>query len=55
MTNIVDGFEQIQQIMIKCIKLEMTKENGLLQDVETFIPIYYDEKGANFIWRYLIT
>ena len=46
MTNIVEGFEQIQQIMINCIKTEMEKENGLLSDVETFIPIYYDEKGV---------
>lgn len=46
MTNIIDGFEQIQQIMINCIKIEMEKEDGLLSDVETFIPIYYEEKGV---------
>ena len=43
--NIVDGFEQIHKIMKCCIETEMTN-NGLLSDVETFIPIYYNEEGV---------
>lgn len=50
--NIINGFESIHEIMIKCIEKEMTSENGLLTDVETFIPIYYNEKGVEepVIW-----
>lgn len=54
MTNIADGFEQIQEIMVQCVKKEMGNENGLLSDVETFIPLYYDEHGVEepCIWMF---
>lgn len=40
--NILSGFEKINQIMNCCITREMT-ENGLLDDVESFVNTYYDE------------
>ena len=44
--NIVDGFEAIHNIMKTCIETEIV-ENGLLEDVETFIPIYHNESGVD--------
>lgn len=44
--NIVDGFEQIHTIMRTCIETEI-KPGGLLEDVEMFIPIYYNEDGVD--------
>ena len=40
--NIKTGFEKLDQIMNCCITREMT-ENGLLEDVETFVNTYYNE------------
>ena len=40
--NIKTGFEKLDQIMNTCITMEMT-ENGLLEDVETFVNTYYEE------------
>lgn len=40
--NIVTGFEKINEIMTTCITKEMS-ENGLLEDVESFVDTYYDE------------
>lgn len=40
--NIKTGFEKINQIIRCCITQEMT-ENGILEDVETFVNTYYDE------------
>ena len=42
MTNIVDGFEQIKEVMMACIEVEM-QEGGLLEDVETFISTYHED------------
>lgn len=44
--NIVEGFEKIYEIMKTCIETEM-QEGGLLEDVETFIPIYHTERGVD--------
>lgn len=51
--NIVSGFENIYKIMKQSIEAEMT-ENGLLHDVETFIPIYNEEEKVDepLIWMY---
>ena len=51
--NIVSGFENIYKIMKGCIDTEMT-ENGLLHDVETFIPVYLDEDHVEepVVWMY---
>ena len=51
--NIVDGFENIYKVMKGCIDAEMTT-NGLLEDVETFIPIYNEEEKVEepLIWMY---
>lgn len=45
------GFDKIQEIMKTCIETEMV-EGGLLEDVETFIPIYYEEQHVEepVIW-----
>ena len=42
MVSILTGFEKINQIINCCITREMT-ENGLLEDVETFVNTYYEE------------
>ena len=44
--NIEKGFENIYKIMKTCIETEMV-EGGLLEDVETFIPIYHNEAGVD--------
>lgn len=42
MIVIPESFESIRKIMQKCIEKEMTPD-GLLRDVETFIPITYHD------------
>ena len=42
MVNIITGFEKINTIIKGCITAEMV-ENGLLEDVETFVNTYYNE------------
>ena len=51
--NIVSGFENIYKVMKGCIEAEMT-ENGLLNMVETFIPVYLDEERVEepVVWMY---
>jgi len=51
--NIVSGFENIYKIMKGCIEAEMTND-GLLKDVETFIPVYLDEEHVEepVVWMY---
>ena len=51
--NIVSGFENIYKIMKGCIEAEMTND-GLLSDVETFIPVYLDEEHVEepVVWMY---
>ena len=51
--NIVSGFENVYKVMKGCIDAEMTTE-GLLKDVETFIPVYLDEDHVEepVIWMY---
>ena len=51
--NIVSGFENLHKIMKGSIEAEMT-ENGLLSDVETFIPVYLDEEHVEepVVWMY---
>lgn len=51
--SIISGFENIYKIMKGCIDAEMTDE-GLLKDVETFIPVYLEEEHVEepVIWMY---
>ena len=51
--NIVSGFENLFLIMKECIETEMT-DNGLLKDVETFIPVYLEEDRVEepVVWMY---
>jgi len=51
--NIVSGFENVYKVMKGSIEAEMTNE-GLLKDVETFIPIYNEEEHVEepLIWMY---
>ena len=51
--NIVSGFENIYKVMKGCIEAEMTEE-GLLNMVETFIPVYLDEERVEepVVWMY---
>ncbi len=51
--NIVSGFENLFLIMKECIETEMT-DNGLLSDVETFIPVYLEEDRVEepVVWMY---
>ena len=51
--NIVSGFENIFKVMKGCIEAEMTSD-GLLSDVETFIPVYLDEEHVEepVVWMY---
>jgi len=44
--NIMNGLEAVNQIMKGCIEKEMLP-GGLLEDVETFIPIYHNESGVD--------
>jgi len=51
--SIVSGFENLFKIMKGCIEAEITDE-GLLKDVETFIPIYLEEEHVEepVVWMY---
>ena len=51
--SIVSGFENLHLIMKGCIDSEMVTD-GLLDDVETFIPVYTGEKNLPepLIWMY---
>ena len=51
--NIVSGFENIYKVMKGCIDAEMVQD-GLLSDVETFIPVYLDEERVEepVVWMY---
>ena len=51
--NIVSGFENLFLIMKECVETEMT-DNGLLKDVETFIPVYLEEDRVEepVVWMY---
>ena len=42
MVSILTGFEKINEIINECINREIT-EDGLLEDVETFVNTYYNE------------
>lgn len=51
--NIVSGFENLFKVMKGSIEAEMTSE-GLLKDVETFIPVYLEEERVEepVVWMY---
>lgn len=51
MNNVVYNFEAITRIMRECINRELTSE-GLLSDVENFIPVYYHDSTVEepVIW-----
>lgn len=51
--NVISGFENLYLIMKGCIEAEMTND-GLLSDVETFIPVYIDEERVDepVVWMY---
>ena len=51
--NVMKGMEKIQEIMKTCIENEIT-ENGILEDVETFLVIPREEEHVEepFIWMY---
>lgn len=51
--SIISGFENIYKVMKGSIEAEMTSE-GLLKDVETFVPVYLDEDHVEepVVWMY---
>ena len=51
--NLVTGFDKIHTIIKGCITAEL-EENGLLEDVETFIPVYTNEERVEepVIWMH---
>ena len=51
--SIVSGFENIYKVMKGCIDAEMVQD-GLLEMVETFIPVYLDEERVEepVVWMY---
>ena len=51
--NIVSGFENVYKVLKQSIEAELT-ENGLLHDVETFIPVYNEEDRVDepLVWMY---
>ena len=51
--NILAGMENIQEIMKESINREIT-ENGLLEDVETFLVVPREEEHVEepFVWMY---
>ena len=51
--SIVSGFENIYKVMKQSIEAEMVS-GGLLESVETFIPIYLDEESVEepVVWMY---
>ena len=46
MTSLIHGLERITTIMKTCITNENV-ENGLLEDVNTIIPVYHNEMGVD--------
>ena len=50
--SIVSGFENIYKVLKQSIEAEL--EDGLLSDVETFIPVYLDEDRVEepVVWMY---
>ena len=44
--NILQGFEKINEVMITSLEREITT-GGLLEDVESFFPCYYEESGID--------
>lgn len=51
MVNILTGFEKINEIINECIYREMAQD-GLLEDVETYVNTYYNEGQVDepIIW-----
>lgn len=51
--NIVSGFENVYKVMKQSIEAEMVTD-GLLESVETFIPIYLEEEHVEepVVWMY---
>ncbi len=51
--NIVSGFENLFKVMKGSIEAEMTN-GGLLEDVETFIPVFLEEERVEepVVWMY---
>ena len=51
--NIVSGFENIYKVLKQSIEAEMVPD-GLLESVETFIPVYLDEERVEepVVWMY---
>jgi hypothetical protein len=44
--NILQGFEKINEVMITSLEREITTD-GLLEDVESFFPCYYEDGTIN--------
>ena len=44
--NILEGFEKINEVMITSLEREITTD-GLLKDVESFFPCYYEDGSIN--------
>lgn len=51
--NLVTGFDKVHSIIKQCIEAEIC-ENGLLEDVETFIPVYTNEEHVEepVVWMH---
>ena len=44
--NILQGFEKINEVMITSLEREITTD-GLLEDVESFFPCYYEDSSID--------
>ena len=51
--NLVTGFDKVHSIIKQCIETEICP-NGLLEDVETFIPVYTNEEHVDepVVWMH---
>ena len=51
--NLVTGFDKVHEIIKQSLEAELT-ENGLLEDVETFIPVYTNEEHVDepVVWMH---
>jgi len=51
--NIVSGFENVYKVLKQSVEAELVEE-GLLECVETFIPVYLDEERVEepVVWMY---
>ena len=51
--NLVTGFDKVYEIIKESIEAEIV-ENGLLEDVETFIPVYTNEEHVDepVVWMH---